>query len=356
MTSTPYRRPLWRAACATALALLALQPIASAQAQPSADQPYAQREDMQEFASSMAEKHGWRKSWVISTLQQARYQSTVARLIMPATASPTKNWAVYRARMVEPVRLRAGLAFWRANERWLDRAEQRYGVPASIVMGILGVESIYGQQTGNFRVLDALSTLAFDFPTGRSDRSPYFRSELEALLILARKDQVDPLSLRGSFAGAVGMPQFMPSSLQKYAVDFDGNGRIDLLNSPADVVGSVANYLSQFGWQRGWPTHFEVTPPVYNEPLTTLLGPDIVPLFSPQEFIDQGARLPAAALEHPGKLALVLLQNGDAAPSYVAGTSNFYAITRYNWSSYYAMAVIALGDALREARSPAKTP
>lgn len=353
MTHT--RTPLWRTACITAFALIALLP-AQVQAQPSAEQTYAQRADMQQFASSLAEKYGWRESWVISILQQGRYQPNVARLMMPATASPTKNWSVYRARMVEPVRLRAGLAFWRANERWLDRAEQRYGVPPHIVMGILGVESIYGQQTGNFRVLDALTTLSFDFPAGRSDRSPFFRSELETLLLMARNDQVDPLSLRGSFAGAIGMPQFMPSSLQKYGVDFDGDGRVDLHNSPADIVGSVASYLSQFGWQRGWPSYFEVTPPSDNDPLSTLLGPDIVPLFSPQEFIDKGARLPAAALEHPGKLALVLLQNGDAAPSYVAGTSNFYAITRYNWSSYYAMAVIALGDALREARSPVKTP
>jgi membrane-bound lytic murein transglycosylase B len=298
----------------------------------------------------LAQRQSWSESWVHDILRQARYQAPVARFIMPAPTGTAKDWSAYRARMVEPVRLRAGLAFWRANARWLARAEQRYGVPPEIVLGILGVETIYGQQMGNFRVLDTLATLSFDFPAGRSDRSAFFRGELESLLALARQGQVDPLRLKGSYAGAVGMPQFMPSSIRQHAVDFDGDGRIDLADSPADVVGSVAHYLAAHGWERGWPTHFEVTPPVEAAHRASLLGPDIVPLFSPQEFADRGARLPAAALAHPGKLALVMVQNGTQAPSYVAGTSNFYVVTRYNWSSYYALAVIELGDTLRKAR------
>ncbi len=349
--------PQWLRACATVLTFVALLLTTSAEAQPLTNRTdYAQRHEAQEFARNMAQKHGWSETWIIDTLKEARYQPRVAQLIMPSTASPTKNWSAYRARMVEPTRLRAGLVFWRANRRWLDRAERRFGVPPSVIMGILGVESIYGKQTGNFRVLDTLATLAFDFPSGRSDRSLFFRGELEALLVLAHSGQVDALRMNGSFAGAVGSPQFMPSSIQKYAVDFDENGRVDLLNSPADMIGSIANYLSKFGWQEGWPTHFEVTPPSHDDTLSTLLGPDIVPLFSPHEFISHGARLPTSALQHAGKLALVMLKNGEAEPTYVAGTSNFYAITRYNQSSYYAMAVIALGEALRDALSASPHP
>jgi len=274
----------------------------------------------------------------------------VARFIMPPPAGTAKNWAAYRSRFVEPLRVRAGAAFWRANEGWLRLAEERYGVPPEIVVGIVGVESIFGQQMGNFRVLDALATLAFDFPAGRKDRSAFFRDELESYLVLARREGLEPVALRGSYAGAVGMPQFMPSSINRYAVDFDGDGHVDLQRSSADVIGSVANFLAESGWQRDLPTHFSVAAPVDAGDRAALLGPDIVPLFSPQEFAERGARLDDAAARLPGKLALVELQNGAAAPSYVAGTSNFYAITRYNWSSYYALAVIELGAAVRQSR------
>ncbi|MFN9708580.1 MAG: lytic murein transglycosylase B [Burkholderiales bacterium] len=334
--------------------LLIVVPLSACAGKPSQlrspDGSYAQREDVMRFAQEVAERHSLKESWVRHILRQASFQPAVTRHIMPAPPGMAKNWEAYRARMVEPTRLRLGLQFWRNNERWLSLAQQRYGVPPEIVLGIIGVETIYGQHMGGFRVVDALTTLAFDFPAGRSDRSGFFRQELEHLLLLARRENIDPLSLKGSFAGAIGMPQFMPGSIRNYAVDFDHDGHIDLRNNTADVIGSVAHYLAQFGWERDWPTHFEVVPPGEQEPLATLLGPDIVPLFSPQEFTEKGAQLPHDALEYPGKLALVQLQNGAAEPSYVAGTSNFYAITRYNWSSYYAMAVISLGEALRKAR------
>ncbi len=269
---------------------------------------------------------------------------------MPPPAGTAKNWAAYRARFVEPRRVAAGIAFWNANEEWLKRAEAQYGVPPEIVVGIVGVETLYGQQTGTFRTLDALATLAFDFPSGRRDRSGFFRDELESLLILSYQEGVDPLAWRGSYAGAVGMPQFMPSSILAHAVDFDGDGRIDLHTQAADVIGSVAHFLAEAGWQRGLPTHFGVAVPVDTRQRAALLTPDILPLFSPQEFVEHGARLPGAALALEGKLALIELQNGEAAPSYVAGTTNFYAITRYNWSSYYAMAVIELGEAVKRQR------
>ncbi len=307
---------------------------------------YGRRDDVMRFGADLAERRGLDAAEVQAALQQARFMPSVARFIMPAPAGTAKNWAAYRARFVEPVRIRAGAAFWRANEKWLKLAEQLYGVPPEIVVGIVGVETIYGAQMGNFRVIDALATLAFDFPTGRKDRSPFFRDELEQFFVLCKSEGLDPLQPKGSFAGAMGMPQFMPSSFNKYAVDLDGDGHVDLRGNAADVIGSVAHYLAEFGWQRGQPTRFDVAAPVDAADRAALLGPDILPSFGAQEFVQRGAKLADAALGHEGKLALVELQNGDAAPSYVAGTQNFYAVTRYNWSSYYAMAVIDLGEAV----------
>ncbi len=312
---------------------------------------YAQREDVMRFGAEIAERNGLDPAWVLTALAAARYQPSVVKYIMPPPAGTAKNWAAYRDRFVEPRRIRAGVAFWRANEGWLLRAEDVYGVPPEIIVGIIGVETIYGEQMGSFRVLDALTTLAFDFPPGRKDRSAFFRDELEQLFVqcsvTTEHSGCDPLTPKGSFAGAQGMPQFMPGSVNKYAVDFDADGRIDLSESSADVIGSVAHYLSAFGWQRGMPTRYEVAVPVDAADRALLLVPDIVPSFSAAQFAERGAQLPPEAQSHAGLLALVELQNGDAAPSYVAGTANFYAITRYNWSSYYAMAVIELGEAVK---------
>ena len=327
---------------------------------------YGRRDDVMRFGAELAERRRLDAAWVLGALQRARFIPAVAKAIMPPPAGTAKNWAAYRARFVEPVRIRAGVAFWQANRAWLERAEERFGVPAEIIVGIVGVETIYGQQMGNFRVIDALATLAFDFPAGRKDRSAFFRDELENFFVLCNAEHTDPLQARGSFAGAMGMPQFMPSSANRYAIDFDADGHIDLARNPADVIGSVAHYLAEFGWQRGLPTRFGVAVPVDASERAVLLGPDIVPSFTAAEFTARGARLSEAALAFDGsataptaptsptaaepiKLALVELQNGDAAPSYVAGTANFYAVTRYNWSSYYAMAVIDLGEAVARA-------
>ena len=316
---------------------------------------YGRRDDVTRFGAELAERRGLDPAWVQAALQRARFVPAVAKFIMPPPAGTAKNWAVYRSRFVEPIRIRAGVAFWRANEKWLKLAEELYGVPPEIVIGIIGVETIYGQQMGNFRVVDALATLAFDFPAGRKDRSAFFRDELENLFVMCHSEGTDPLLQKGSFAGAMGMPQFMPSSFNKYAVDLDGDGRVDLARNPADVIGSVAHYLAEFGWRRDLPTRFEVAVPVNAADRALLLGPDILPSFSAGEFTERGAQLNEAAFAADvrldasgglGKLALVELQNGDAAPSYVAGTSNFYTVTRYNWSSYYAMAVIDLGEAV----------
>jgi membrane-bound lytic murein transglycosylase B len=201
--------------------------------------------------------------------------------------------------------------------------------------------------TGHYRVLDALATLAFDFPKGRSDRSAFYRSELRAYLVWCALEGRDADTTRGSFAGAIGWPQFMPSSLLKYAVDFDHDGHVDLSDGGDDVIGSVASYLATFGWQRDMPPYFPVLPPLDPVERARLAAADIVPTFSVEQLTAAGAQLPDAARDFAGPLAFVELQNGDDPPSYVAGTSNFYVVTRYNWSSYYAMAVIDLGTALK---------
>jgi membrane-bound lytic murein transglycosylase B len=235
------------------------------------------------------------------------------------------------------------------NRAWLERAQAEFGVPASLVVGVIGVETLYGQHTGNFRVIDALTTLAFDFPSEHpraKERSDFFRAELEQFLSLTERSGMNPQTLLGSYAGAMGWPQFMPSSWIKYAIDFDGDGRVDLFNSKADVIGSVANYFVAHGWQPGMPTHYPVNLTSDPAQLDALLAPDILPTFSVDSFMAKGARLEGPSLQHTGKLALVELENGDAPRSYVAGTDNFYTVTRYNWSSYYAMAVIELGQTI----------
>lgn len=303
-------------------------------------------------ADALAQRRGLDATWVRATIGQARYSASIARAITPPPVGVPKNWALYRSRFVEPIRIKAGVKFWMANATTLHRAEEETGVPAEIIVGVIGVETIFGQQTGNYRVIDALSTLAFDFPQVHpraAERSAFFLQELEAYLVLTQRTRTDPLALRGSYAGAMGWPQFMPSSWDQYAVDFDGDGRIDLFNSQADVIGSVANYFKRFQWKPGQATRFAVQVDTSRWDKAALLAPDIVPSFSPADMAAKGVTLEPAAQAHPGLLALVELQNGDAAPQYVAGTDNFYAITRYNWSAYYAMAVIELGQAIAQA-------
>ncbi|CAN5275812.1 lytic murein transglycosylase B [soil metagenome] len=308
--------------------------------------PFGERAELMRFAAELAIEQGWEIAPLQAQLAQAQSVPAVQRLIMPAAVGTAKDWAAYRARFVEPRRLQAGLAFWTQHEAALARAEALYGVPAELIAGLIGVETFYGQITGGFRVIDALATLAFDFPSGRSDRSAFFRGELAEFLKLSRREGLDPLALKGSFAGAMGWPQFMPGSWNRYAVDFDGDGHIDLSNSPADAIGSVAHYLAEHGYQRGMPTHYSLAMPVDTSARALLLAPDIKPTFSVAQLLEAGAKPSEAALQHNGPMAVVELQNGKAAPSYLLGTENFYALTRYNWSSYYAMAVIEMGRSL----------
>ncbi|MBV8380249.1 MAG: lytic murein transglycosylase B [Paucibacter sp.] len=317
------------------------------------------RAELARFAGELSASQGWDLKDVLPALEQAQLVPAVQRLIQPPPAGTAKNWSAYRALFIEPKRIAAGVEFWQANRAAFARAEAQYGVPAEVVAGVLGVETFYGRIMGRFRVIDALATLSFAYPStpaGIKDRSPFFREQLGELFKLARREGRDPASYLGSYAGAMGLPQFMPGSWNQHAVDFDGDGHIDLINDPVDAIGSVAHYLAEYGWQRGMTTDYHLALPIDTSTRARLLAPDVRPSFTVAELTAAGARLSPAAQEHAGLLAVIELQNGDAAPSYVLGTDNFYVITRYNHSSYYAMAVIELGRAVRRAVDQSGSP
>ena len=314
---------------------------------------FAQWKDVAAFIDQMTERHGFDRGELESVFKRIRYVDTAIQLVKPAPPGKPKNWRAYRARFVEPVRINAGVEFWNAHAETLARAEERYGVPAEIIVGIIGVETIYGRNTGSFRVLDALTTLAFDYPAtpNRDVRMNFFRGEVENALLLARESGIDPFSLFGSYAGAVGLPQFMPGSIRRYAVDFDSDGRIDLRNSTVDAIGSVANFLVEHGWKTGEPTVFPATVAAA-EPgrgWEMFIGQGLEAKFRLDELKAAGV---IPAVEPPADLpyGLVDLQNGTEPTEYWLGASNFFAITRYNRSFFYAMSVIDLGRAVRQAR------
>ncbi|MET1116068.1 MAG: lytic murein transglycosylase B [Comamonas sp.] len=341
------------AACTACLAPHAFAQSAKPRSAVQGSTPYAQRFEAMQFAADIAARRGLPLEWVQATLGQARFLPQVPRLMTPSTQVSAKNWNNYRGRFIDPVRIRAGVRFWQTHAAALARAEREYGVPAEIIVGIIGVETVYGQQMGNFRVIDALATLAFDFPDAHpraAARTEYFRGELEEFLGFTYRGGMDPFALRGSYAGAMGLGQFMPSSWVKWAVDFDGDNRIDLFGSPVDAIGSVASYFIGHGWKPGMATHYPVTLGGSPAQMAELLAPDILPTFSSARMLALGARVHGAGAAHGGPLALVELLNGGDTPLYIAGTENFYAITRYNWSSYYALSVIELGEEVRMAR------
>jgi membrane-bound lytic murein transglycosylase B len=305
-----------------------------------------------DFEEEMVSKHGFERDALKALLAQVNYIDSAVQLVKPAPPGKPKNWQAYRDRFIEPVRVDAGVAFWNENAQALARAEAQYGVPADIIVGIIGVETVYGRNTGRFRVMDVLTTLAFAYPEtpNREARMTFFRGELENTLLLARKENFDPLSLVGSFAGAVGLPQFMPGSILEFGVDFDGDGKIDLRNSAVDAIGSVANFLVQHGWQAGQsgPVAYpaDVSP---SRAWEGFLGQGLAAKFSADELAAGGA-VSAAPLPAGRLFGLIDLQNGAEATEYWFATDNFFAITHYNRSYFYAMSVVELGRAVRLAR------
>jgi membrane-bound lytic murein transglycosylase B len=270
---------------------------------------YAKNAEAMQLADAIAEQENLDVKWVRAQMREAKFLPRVVKLMQPGPVGGKKNWALYRSRFVTPLHVDAGVAFWQANKEALQRAETEYGVPPSIVLGILGVETIYGRNTGSFRVLDALATLSFDYPTEhprREARVAYFRGELAQLLVLAKQMNREPTSYKGSYAGAMGWPQFMPSSWRKHAVDFDSDGKLDLWQSQSDMVGSIANYFKAYGYK------------------TSV------------------ANRAGLAFQQ----AVVELENGEEASTQYPVDDNFFVITKYNSSYYYAAAVLDLGAAI----------
>ncbi len=310
---------------------------------PTAD--YTRRADVKEFIAEVAARNHYEPAELTRLIRKAQHVPAVLRLIAPPTVTFKRSWAAYRQRFLDPVRIAGGAAFWEENAATLERARERFGIPPEIVVAIIGVETLYGRITGKFRIIDALVTLGFDDPR----RAAYFRSELEQFLVWTHDSGIDPLTVLGSYAGAIGLPQFMPGSIRNYAVDFDGDGVINLRDSTADAIGSVANFLAVHGWQAGAPTHFNAIIEDHDR-IGPLADAGIEPSFSSADLARQGViAMPAAPAGL--SLALVDLPNGDDAPSYYLGARNFFVITRYNRSSFYAMAVLELARALREERA-----
>jgi membrane-bound lytic murein transglycosylase B len=362
--SLPLTRPFH---LALTLALLLAAPLApaapvkphkaAAKAAPSTDYlgeyvNFGQWKEISQFLDDMATRHGFERAELEALMAKVRYVEAAVTLIKPAPPGKPKNWQAYSERFIEPVRINAGLRFWEQNAEALARAESAYGVPAEIIVGIIGVETVYGRNTGRFRVLDALTTLAFSYPESpnRAARMAFFRLELENALLFARQDGIDPLSLLGSYAGAVGLPQFMPGSIIRYAVDFDGDGRIDLRTSATDAIGSVANFLAKHGWQRD-EQHERVYPVTVspNRAWEPFIGQGLEAKFRLEELVAAGIN-PGLPLPEGILFGLVDLQNGLEPTEYWLATNNFYAITQYNRSYFYAMSVIELGRAVRLSR------
>ena len=298
-------------------------------------QSYAGREEVQSFIDDVVKRHGFKSAELKRLFSKVQRVDPALKLILPGEPL---TWPDYRAQFVNETRVANGLQFWKENRRSLARAEKTYGVPAQYIVAIIGVETNYGRNTGKYRVIDALSTLAFDYPP----RSSYFRRELEQYLLLAREEGIDVFATRGSYAGAIGIPQFMPTSLRRYAVDFNGDGRIELTRSSADAVGSVANFLKEHGWQAGEPVLFKAKP-----------SPDAIAKYMDGSFEPRYkiADLTAAGLEIEGPPSPDMLGALVAlGAEYRVGVRNFYVITRYNRSALYAGAVNDLGEALAERR------
>lgn len=311
--------------------------------------------DIQAFATEVAQVRRLPPAHVQSLLAEAQYSATAARLMAPAKTRIRRSWVTYRNRFVEPVRIRTGQQFWQQNAAELRRVEQQYGVPASIIVAIIGVETIYGRHTGDFRVLDALATLGFRYPDpNRPERSHLFRNQLADLIQLDYENKLDARRATGSFAGAMGLPQFMPGSLMRYAADGDRDGSIDLHGSTSDAIASVARFLRLHGWVPGLPVFAPVVLPP--DPAALVTG-GLVPTLNWSRLQDAGARArPGAAgnwMQHP--LGLVnLVDEPRNTVEYRVGTPNFFAITHYNRSYFYAGSVADLAQEL-ERRMTAPT-
>ena len=308
---------------------------------------YATRAEVKAFIAELAANEGFDASALRQVFAQVRAQPrVVVAMSRPLVAPPM--WFDYAPQFLSPARIDGGVAFWQANAATLARAESEFGIPAEVIVAIIGVETFYGRNTGSYRVIDALTTLAFDYPR----RAQFFTAELRHFLLLAREQGVSPLLPRGSFAGAIGLPQFMPGSIRAYAIDYGGDGRIDLATDAVDAIGSVANYLARHGWQRGQPVMAaaRIEGDERGVTLGTLDGG-----MAEQRPLAAWVNGGVTGFAIPGDLAAdpvgLLMLEERAGPAYWVVFNNWYVLTRYNRSRLYASAVWQLALALRDARA-----
>ncbi|MEK6592066.1 MAG: lytic murein transglycosylase B [Pseudomonadota bacterium] len=308
-------------------------------AQPaSAQAPKPLRPDINAFIDEMVDKHRFVRGELQRVFGRLQPRPAILRAIStPGTARP---WHEFRNRNVDAARIGGGVRFWEQHAALLARASREFGVPEEIIVATIGIETLYGRITGTFRVLEALTMLAFEYPP----RAELFRGELEEYLLLAREAGMDVLNVKGSYAGAMGVPQFLPSSYRKYAVDFDGDGTRNLWGE-ADAIGSVANYYRFFGWQTGQPVAVPVE--VGDSLIDTMLAAGIKPGIKVAELRRRGV-VPLQPVSDDADAALFAVEM-ESGPSYWLGLQNFYVITRYNRSINYAMAVNELARELRAA-------
>ncbi|WP_301277069.1 lytic murein transglycosylase B [Dechloromonas sp.] len=324
---------------ASRLPALILLAALTAGTQAATSPSFADDEQVVAFARDLEQRHGFNADELLGQFAQTRPNDKVLQLIKPPASPLQRSWERYRPRFINDRRINGGVRFWRTHEATLAKASALYGVPAEVIVAIIGVETEYGVNTGSFRVLEALATLAFHYPR----RADFFRTELEQFLLLTRENNQSPLAIKGSFAGAIGIPQFMPGSQRRYAVDFDGDNKVDLSGSVDDAIGSVARFLEQHGWQAGQP----------------VAQPAIINTSQNPAWIESGIRptLPVAQLKNQGitseaddaaTVALIDLVSPGRETEYWLGYENFYVITRYNRSSFYAMSVFQLAEEIRK--------
>lgn len=314
---------------------------------------YTQRADVKAFIDELVREQGFDRRQLTSWLAAARFQPKIVSAMERPVVAPPK-WYEYAPPFLSADRVARGAAFWEQHRGTLARAEETYGVPAEIIVAILGVETFYGRNTGSYRTLDALATLAFDYPR----RASFFRGELKEFLLLAREQHVSPLTARGSYAGALGIPQFMPGSVRRFAVDFDGDGRIDLWTSDDDAIGSVGNYLARHDWLKGQPILAAAQiDDARLDDIARKLDGGISERRSLGAWAQDGvAPVGTAAAIAPDPVGIVMLEDaprdGVEQPRYWIAFPNFYVLTRYNRSRLYAAAVYFLADAVKFAAAP----
>ncbi len=289
---------------------------------------------IQQFKTEMHKQHSFDMQYLDNLFAKIELKDSIIKAISkPAEGKP---WHQYRNIFLTESRINGGVEFWNKHEKTISDVAEKYGVPAEIMIAILGVETRYGGNTGSYRVMDAISTLAFLYPK----RSPFFRSELEHFLLLAREEGVDPLSLTGSYAGAMGLPQFMPSSYRHYAKDFDDDNQRDIWNNPADTLASIANYFVEHGWQKDKAVLFKIA--VDTNTARPFLNDELKPLIPAEQLRKAGIQLDSTInQEEVLKLLQYELEDGH---EFWVGLKNFYVITRYNHSQLYAMAVYQLSQ------------